>query len=73
MSIREKFATQVKPDLLAAVREIAQTEGRQFQAVVEEAFSDLIEKKKKTEPRKHVMLAYQASHEKYESLYKRLA
>jgi hypothetical protein len=70
---REKFATQVDTDILKAVRAIAQEEGRQIQALVEEALSDLVEKRRKARPRPHVMAAYQASHEKFGSLYKKLA
>ncbi|MGA3018191.1 MAG: hypothetical protein ABSF62_13810 [Bryobacteraceae bacterium] len=70
---REKFATQVNSDLLAAVRAIAQSEGRQIQALVDEALADLIEKRKNTRPRPHVIGAYLASHEKYSDLYKKLA
>jgi len=70
---REKFATQVKSDILSAVRTLANKEGRQLQALVDEAFADLIEKRKKATPRAHVMGAYLASHEKYGPLYKKLA
>jgi predicted transcriptional regulator len=70
---REKFATQVDPSILARVRTLAQQEGRQLQALVEEALADLIEKRKNTHPRPAVMAAYHASHEKYGALYKKLA
>lgn len=70
---REKFATQVNSEILAVVRSLAQNEGRQIQALVDEAFADLIEKRKKTQPRSHVMGAYLASHDKYSELYKKLA
>ena len=70
---REKFATQVDADILATVRELAQTEGRQLQALVDEALADLIEKRRNVKPRAHVMAAYQASHEKFGRLYKKLA
>ncbi len=70
---REKFATQVDPQLLASVRSLAQQEGRQLQALVEEALADLIEKRKNARPRAHVMAAYQGSHEKYAALYQKLA
>jgi hypothetical protein len=70
---REKFATQVDTDILAAVRALAQEEGRQLQALVEEALSDLIDKHRKSRPRSHVMAAYHASHDKFGSLYKKLA
>jgi hypothetical protein len=70
---REKFATQVNSEILAAVRTLAEKEGRQLQALVDEALADLIEKRKKATARPHVMGAYLASHEKYAPLYKKLA
>jgi hypothetical protein len=70
---REKFATQVDTDILAAVRTLAHEEGRQLQALVDEALSDLVEKHRQTRPRQHVIAAYLASHEKFGSLYKKLA
>jgi hypothetical protein len=70
---REKFATQVDTDILSAVRSLAHDEGRQLQALVEEALSDLVEKHRKTRPRPHVMAAYLGSHEKFSPLYKKLA
>ncbi|MCC6195737.1 MAG: hypothetical protein IT518_14840 [Burkholderiales bacterium] len=70
---REKFATQVNSEVLATVRAIAKAEGRQLQALVDEALTDLIEKRKHARPRAHVMGAYLASHDKYAELYKKLA
>jgi hypothetical protein len=73
MQTKEKFATQVAADILTQIRAIAHGEGRQLQALVEEAFADLIEKRRNTRPRAHVMSAYHASHDKYAELYRRLA
>lgn len=70
---REKFATQVNSKILRDVRALAEEEGRQLQALVDEALADLIEKHKNAKPRVHVMGAYLASHEKYGPLYKKLA
>ena len=70
---REKFATQVNAEILSSVRTIAEKEGRQLQALVDEAFADLIEKRKQAKPRSHVMAAYLSSHDKYGELYKKLA
>jgi len=72
-AMREKFATQVTSEILAQVRDIAQTEGRPLQALIDEALVDLIEKRRNTRPRAHVMSAYNASHEKYAELYQKLA
>jgi len=71
--LREKFATQVNSETLRSVRDLARSEGRQLQALVDEALADLIEKRKRNQPRAHVMAAYQASHEKFAPLYKKLA
>ncbi|HXJ91642.1 MAG TPA: ribbon-helix-helix domain-containing protein [Terriglobia bacterium] len=70
---REKFATQVNPELATALRSLAQSEGRQLQALVDEALTDLIEKHNRMKPRAHVMGAYLASHERFAPLYKKLA
>jgi hypothetical protein len=71
--MREKFATQVTSEILTELRAIAHSEGRQLQALVDEALADLIEKRKNSRPRAHVMSAYNASHEKYAGLYRQLA
>jgi hypothetical protein len=70
---REKFATQVRSDVLAAVRDLADEEGRQLQALVDEALTDLLEKRRTAKARPHVMAKYQASHASYGELYKKLA
>ena len=70
---REKFATQVNSEILSSLRQLAQREGRQLQALVDEALADLLEKRRQKRPRAHVMAAYQASHEEFAPLYKKLA
>lgn len=71
--LREKFATQVNSEILASLRKLAESEGRQIQALVDEALADLIEKHKHAKPRAHVMSTYLASHDQYAPLYKKLA
>ena len=70
---REKFATQVDGELLANLRALAKAEGRQLQALVDEAFAGLIEQRRQAQARPHVMAAYQASHRRFRSLYEKLA
>lgn len=41
---REKFASQADPSLLSAIRQIAESEGRQLQVVIEEALRDYVER-----------------------------
>lgn len=70
---KQKFATQVDADLLETVKGIAREEGRQVQALIDEALSDLVEKRRVAKPRPHVMAAYRASLGPYDKLYKKLA
>jgi hypothetical protein len=70
---REKFATQVDAKTLAAVRRVAAKEGRQLQSIIEEALTDLLEKRRLGKPRSPVLNACERSHEQYGELYKKLA
>jgi len=70
---REKFTTHVNSEILSSLRDLAQSEGRPLQALVDEAFADLIEKRKQNNPRAHVLAAYQTSHEPFGPLYQKLA
>ncbi len=73
MTVREKFASQADPDLLAEMRDLAKREGRQFQALVEEAFRDYVARKKGERPRETVMAHFRDSVRRNAELYKRLA
>ena len=70
---REKFSSQADPELLAALRSFAETEGRQFQAVLEDAMRDYIERRTSARPRRHVMEALGESLEDFDELYRELA
>ncbi|HLE18744.1 MAG TPA: hypothetical protein VI728_10725 [Syntrophales bacterium] len=70
---KEKISTQVDQSILVEVRSLARNEGRQLQALVDEALRDLLEKRRQQKPRNFVMSAYLESHEAYKSLYERLA
>ena len=70
---RETFATQVDGGSLSEIRALAKTEGRQLQALVDEAFADLLEKRRNARARQHVLSAYQQSHDRFASLYQKLA
>ena len=68
---RQKFATQVDVNLLQAVRGLAETEGRQIQAVVEDALREYLESRQSgLAPRQRVLDAYVTSTERYAGLYK---
>ena len=70
---RRKFATQADPKLLDDLKAIAETEGRQFQAVVEEAFAEYIARKRGDRPRADVMAHFKASVARNSDLYRKLA
>ena len=67
---RQKFSTRVNSETLAQVRKIAAEEGRQHQAVVDEALADLVEKRRQVRPRPHVVAACRGSLDKYDELHK---
>ena len=70
---RRKFATQVDAELLDEMRALAKQEGRQIQALVDEAFEQLIEQRRTGRTRRHVMDAYAQSREQYAPVYRKLA
>ena len=72
-AVREKFSSQAAPEVLAALRQIAQSQGRQFQAVLDEALRDYIERQRREQPRRHVMAAFASSLQEFDSLYRELA
>lgn len=69
----KKFSTQADENLLEEVKVLAKSEGKQFQVLVNEAFADLIEKRKQTKPRKHIITHFEESLNVYDSLYENLA
>lgn len=68
-----KFATQADPAILETLRNLAASEGKQIQALVDEALRDYIERKIGNTPRRHVMDSFRNSMTRYDSLYKELA
>jgi hypothetical protein len=72
-AVREKFSSQASPDVLAALRQIAESQGRQFQAVLDEALRDYIDRQQKERPRRHVMASFASSLDEFDSLYHELA
>ncbi|MGH9473814.1 MAG: hypothetical protein ACRD1M_13865 [Terriglobales bacterium] len=58
---------------MTEVRRLTRSDGRQIQALVDEALADLIEKRKQGRPRRHVLEAYLGSHERFAALYRKLA
>jgi hypothetical protein len=55
------------------LRQIAESQGRQFQAVLDEALRDYIDRQQKERPRRHVMDSFASSLDEFDSLYRELA
>ena len=70
---REKFSSQAAPELLAAMRQVAQDEGRHFQTVLEDAMNRYLESKAPPKVRPEVMAHFRASLERNRRLYELLA
>jgi len=73
IAVREKFSSQAAPDVLAALRQLAESQGRQFQAVLDEAMRDYLDRHQADKPRRHVMASFATSLEEFDSLYRELA
>jgi len=59
--------------VLAALRRIAESQGRPFQALLDEALRDYIDRQQKERPRRPAMDSFAASLDEFNSLYRELA
>ena len=73
IAIAERPISQSSSEIVAEVVALAHSEGRELQALIDEALTDLIEKRKNAKARPHVMDAYGATHAQYAELYQKLA
>ena len=73
VTTREKFSSQASPELLEGMREIARTEGRQFQVVLEDAMRNYLETKTQEKVRPEFMAHVRDSIERNRRLYELLA
>ncbi len=73
MAAREKFSSQAAPELLSKMREIALSDGRHLQAVLEDAMRGYIESREHQRVRPNVMAHYRASLERNRRLGELLA
>lgn len=68
-----RFASQADPKVLSAMKALAKIEGRQFQALLDEAMRDFLEKRQVGRARKHVLAVFQDSAREFEPLYRELS
>lgn len=69
----EKFFSEAAPEVLAALRKIAESEGRPIQAVLDEALREYIERKEKGQSRRHTLDAFAQNLSEFDQLYRKLA
>lgn len=55
MAERQKFASQADAELLERLRAVARAEGRHFQAVLEDAIRDYLDRRDAESPRARVL------------------
>lgn len=70
---REKFATQMDAALLADLRELARTEGRQIQVLLEEAVSSLLAERQGASRASRVAHLHENAIARYQSVFEKLA
>ena len=73
MVARTKFSSQVSPEVLTRMREIARTDGRDFQSVLEDAMTAYIENRERHNVRPEVMEHFRKSMERNQRLGELLA
>jgi len=70
---REKFSSQLDKELLERARRAAESEGLQFQSLLETALREYLERQETGKPRKVVFEAFAQSIAEFDLLYKELA
>jgi hypothetical protein len=68
-----KFSSQASPEILNAMKELAQREGRKMHSILDEALSDYLVKKGVLKPRNNAMNHFAKSLSEFDALYQKLA
>ena len=69
----DKFSYKVSPEVLAALHQLAASQGRQPQAILEDALREYLEREQRDHPRQHVISEFASSLNEFDELYKDLA
>ena len=67
-----KFSSQTAPEVIYALKQISEAEGRQLQSIIE-ALRDYIDRRQTSRPRQHVLAALGSSIAEFDQLYRDLA
>ena len=68
-----KYSSQADPDVLEAMKAIANRDGRQLQAVIGDAMREYLARRQQPAPRRNVLEAFQKSLKERDELYRKLA
>jgi hypothetical protein len=69
---QDKFSFKISSEVLAALHQLAASQGRQPQALVDDALREYLERQKRDRPRQHVLSAFASSMNEFDDLYKDL-
>ncbi len=70
---KENFSSQASVEVLAAMRQLADQQGRQFHALLDEALREYLDRQQNSNPRRHVLQAFASSLDEFDDLYRELA
>ena len=70
---RVKFSTQIDADLLAELKDLARSQGRQIQFMVEEAVEQFVHAESEAQMRPEIRKAYNRCIERYGPVLEKLA
>lgn len=70
---QDKFSFKISPEALAALHQLAASQGSQPQALVDDALHEYLERQQRERPRQHVLSALASSMNEFDDLYKDLA
>ena len=69
----DKLSFSVPPELLGVLNQLAASQGRQLQAILEDALREYLEREQRDHPRQHVISEFASSLNEFDELYKDLA
>ena len=69
----DKLSFNVPPELLGALNQLAASQGRQLQAVLDDALREYLERQQRDHPRQYVISEFASSLNEFDELYKDLA
>jgi len=72
-AVREAFSSQASAEVLSALRQLAESQGREFESVLEEALCDYLDRQQNARPRRHVVASFASSLNEFDTLYRELA